>query len=105
MNSTGKAILAYVFGLVSGVIFLAVEKENEFVRKCAAQSFVFSIVWLVISNCLRWVPIVGWIFSSLAGLACFGVWILLIVKAANNTYFRLPVISDLAERYVLHWFA
>ncbi|MCI9272548.1 MAG: DUF4870 domain-containing protein [Clostridiales bacterium] len=104
MTNTAKAVLSYVFGFISGIIFLAVEKDNEFVRKCAAQSFVFSLLWGVVTTVLRWVPIIGWLFSSLAGLACFGVWILLIVKASGNTYFRLPGVSELSERYVIDWF-
>lgn len=104
MNSTTKAALSYVFGFISGLIFLAVEKQDEFVRKCAAQSFVFSLLFAVLQGVVGWIPFIGGILSGLLGLLFVVLWIMLIVKAASNIYFKLPVISDLSEQYVVKWF-
>lgn len=43
MDNRVKAAFSYVFGWITGIIFLAIEKEDEFVRKSAAQSFVLSL--------------------------------------------------------------
>ena len=46
MDNRVKAAFSYVFGWITGIIFLAIEKEDEFVRKSAAQSFVLSLFLL-----------------------------------------------------------
>jgi len=97
MDNRVKAAFSYVFGWITGIIFLAIEKEDEFVRKSAAQSFVLSLL-------VFWIPIAGPVLSGCIGFGGFLLWIILIVKAVQNVYFRLPVISTLSENYVMRWF-
>ena len=104
MDSRVKAAFSYVFGVITAVIFLAVEKEDEFVRKSAAQSFVFSALWLICGLALGWIPFFGPVFSAFLGFCGFLIWIILIVKAIENIYFRLPVIGRFSEKYVMGWF-
>lgn len=104
MDSRSKAVLSYVFIFISGLIFLVTEKQDEFVRKSAAQSFVFSIVFIALGRVCDIIPFVGGLLSGLVGLAGFVLWIVLIAKAGQNIYFKLPIISDLSENYVLKWF-
>ena len=95
---------SYVFGWITGIIFLAIEKEDEFVRKSAAQSFVLSLFLLACNLLVFWIPIAGPVLSGCIGFGGFLLWIILIVKAVQNVYFRLPVISTLSENYVMRWF-
>ena len=37
-------------------------------------------------------------YTSLTGLLGFVLWIIMIVKAYNSEWFKLPVIGDIAER-------
>ena len=104
MDSTTKAALSYVFGWLTGLVFLLTEKQDEFVRKNAAQSFVLSLLLMVLTGLCSVVP-----FLRVAGVASLGVlgaalWILLIVKSSRGVYYRLPFVSDLSEKYVLDWF-
>ena len=101
MDNRVKAAFSYVFGWI---IFLAIEKEDEFVRKSAAQSFVLSLFLLACNLLVFWIPIAGPVLSGCIGFGGFLLWIILIVKAVQNVYFRLPVISTLSENYVMRWF-
>ena len=104
MDNRVKAAFSYVFGWITGIIFLAIEKEDEFVRKSAAQSFVLSLFLLACNLLVFWIPIAGPVLSGCIGFGGFLLWMILIVKAVQNVYFRLPVISTLSENYVMRWF-
>ena len=95
MDNRVKAAFSYVFGWITGIIFLAIEKEDEFVRKSAAQSFVLSLFLLACNLLVFWIPIAGPVLSGCIGFGGFLLWIV---------YFRLPVISTLSENYVMRWF-
>src|SRR2546421_10757894 len=52
LNARTEALLSYVLGWFSGLIFFVIERKNRFVRFHAAQSFIFfgivSVVYIVI---------------------------------------------------------
>lgn len=104
MKSNTKAMLAYLGLYVTGIIFLAIEKDDEFVRKSAAQSVVFGIAANLLSLCIRFTPFLGGLFHFIFSLLCFAGYIILICKAYNKVYFKIPVISDISEKYVINWF-
>ena len=58
------ALLTYVLGWVTGLVFLLIEKEDDFVRFNAAQSIVVFGGLTV----LTFVPILGQILSIFYGL-------------------------------------
>ncbi len=104
MQNSKEAAISYIFGFVSGIILLYMEKHNEFVRKSAAQSVVFSVTSILLSWILNIIPFFGMFLSSCMGFITFLIWIILIIKASKNIYYKLPVIGDIAEKYVLEWF-
>jgi len=112
MSSNIAALLTYILGFITGIIFLVIDpyKNDRFVRFHAFQSIFLSVVWIAFR--LVWGSIVvGLIWSpfsplgaflglismlvSLAFLACV---IFLMYKAYNNERFKLPVIGDLAAK-------
>lgn len=108
------AALSYVLGLVTGLIFVLIERENRYVRFHAFQSILYSVAWLILViawNILAVIigmasPALGLIFGLIGilvwlvlGLGAFVLWIVLIVKAYQGQTFKLPVIGDMAERY------
>lgn len=101
MTRQTKAALAYVLGFISGIVLLAIEKDDEFIRKCSAQSIVFSILCIAAAILLGLIPLAGNILRSCFSLFVFMVWVALIIKASKNIYFRLPLISNIAEKYIL----
>jgi len=122
-SSTGldeniAALLSYVFGWLSGLIFFLMEKDSRLVRFHAMQSILLSVAAIVILV-VFWIVagILGVVLSYISGLLSFLLWIVTVlvggvlglaivvgaiiclVKAFQGQYFKLPVIGNLAEKY------
>ncbi len=101
-SSTGlkpnvAALLCYVAGFVSGIVFIVIEKENKFVRFHALQSIITFGAFFV----LQWVFSVMFYVAPLVMLLNLGslaLWIILMIKAYQGEKFKLPVISDIVEK-------
>ena len=114
--------LSYLFGVITGVIFFVVDKENAFVRFHAAQSIVLSIgafvvfaALSVISSIVTTVLFVGGgstagfalfglvsllmtLLWSVVGLGLFVVWVYLMVRTYQGETVRLPLVAGFADR-------
>ena len=122
-SSTGldeniAALLSYVFGWVSGLIFFLIEKDSRLVRFHAMQSLLFNVLVAVVGIAL-WIVlfVVFLVVSQVSGalatllslvsllvwgvfaLAVFAGFILCLVKAFQSQYFKLPVIGNFAEKF------
>lgn len=104
MKSNTKAALCYVFGIISALIFLAIEKNDEFVRKSAAQSLAFNLLFLVVDYAVRFIPIFKTLIASSLRLFFVVVAVILIIKALQRIYYKLPFVGDFAEKYFLNLF-
>ncbi|MEN3014865.1 MAG: DUF4870 domain-containing protein [bacterium] len=96
------------------IVFLLIERENNFVRFHAIQSaLIFSIamVFIVISSVVScfasFIPAIGQILSCVCTLAiipfsiAYSVLIIfLAIKAYQREHFKLPIIGDYAEKVV-----
>ena len=47
MDRRAKAVFSYLLGFISGFFILMTERKDPFLRKCAAQSVVFSAAWWI----------------------------------------------------------
>ena len=104
-SSTGldaniAALLTYLLGFISGIIFLAIEKDSQFVRFHAMQSTIVSVGLFVLNIALGFIPILGWLVGLLLAPVAFILWIFLMFKAFQGERFKLPVIGDIAEQQV-----
>lgn len=105
-SSTGNeklmGALAYLLGPVTGIVFLVVEKKNEYVRFHAMQSAILFGGILLLSVALGIIPVLGWfialIISPLIGLVSFILWLVLMWKAYSGEKYKLPYVGDLAEK-------
>ena len=102
-SSTGiepkiAGLLCYILGWVSGVIFLVIEEESEFVKFHARQSIVLFGLLTVAGILVPIVPFLGVILSKLLGAAGFIAWVLMMVFAAQGKKTELPVVTELAEK-------
>jgi uncharacterized membrane protein len=93
-------LLCYVAGWVSGIILFVLEQRNKFVRFHAAQSIVAFGTLTVAGIILGLIPVVGVAFSSIIGIIGFIIWIIMMVKAANGEWYKLPWAGDVAEKIV-----
>ncbi len=108
LSENAAALLSYVLGWITGVIFFVIDRR-PLVRFHAAQSIVtfggLHIVRIVLGIAFG----VGWGFGywgglgigvvllSLLGLLTFVLWIICMVKAYQGVRFKLPVAGDIAE--------
>ncbi|HEY0762400.1 MAG TPA: DUF4870 domain-containing protein [Pyrinomonadaceae bacterium] len=122
-SSTGldeniAALLSYVFGWVSGLIFFLIEKDSRLVRFHAMQSLLLQVVFVVLAIVI-WVIVfvlviiasqVSGLLSTLVSIVATLIWIVLIlgivvawimclIKAYQSQYFKLPVIGNFAEKF------
>src|SRR5215216_6054747 len=122
-SSTGldenvAALLSYIFGWVSGLIFFLIEKDSRLVRFHAMQSLLLNVLIAVIVIALMIVffvlmligsqisGIVSTLFSLIATLVwfLFGIGVLIavimcLIKAYQGQYFKLPIIGNFAEKF------
>lgn len=95
-----------MLGWLTGIVFLLLEKENKFVRFHAMQStitFLGLTILSIILTPLAFLPYVGilvslidWLIMIIAIVA----WILCIIKAYQGEKYKLPIVGDMAEKYV-----
>ncbi len=90
-------LLCYLFMWVTGLIFLLIEKENQFVRFHAIQSIALNVVLWVLYIILWFIPIIGWIINIFLAIGIFILWIVCMYKAYKGEKFKLPVIGNFAE--------
>jgi uncharacterized membrane protein len=92
------ALLCYVGVWVSGIVFLILEQKNRFVRFHSLQSIMtFGALFIAGSIVVRFPVIGGWL-SGVISLIGFILWIVLMVKAGQGEWFKLPWVGDFAER-------
>ncbi len=114
MTSTGldenvEGALAYLLGPITGIVFLIIEKESQFVRFHAMQSTITFAGFWILSMILGYalIPVMGFGFAVFAGLlvmlvnlVAFVTWLVCMYKAYKGEWFKLPVVGDIAEQQV-----
>ena len=93
------ALLTYILGWVSGLVFFLIEKENKFVRFHAMQSIVVFGALSILTIALGVVPGVGIMLAPIVYIVELIVWVILMVKAYQGEKFKLPVAGDVAEKH------
>jgi uncharacterized membrane protein len=123
-SSTGldeniAALLAYIFGWVSGLIFFLMEKDSKLVRFHAMQSILLNVCilvllfggWIVTFILVLIASQLADIMGAVAGFLALLVWliiagalliavILCLVRAYQGKFFKLPIIGNLADKIV-----
>jgi len=99
MQENIAAMLSYLLGFITGLVFFLLEKENQFVRFHAMQSIiVFGSLWIV-GTVIGVIPILGWAIAGILGFVGLILWIILMVKAYQGEKYKLPWAGNLAEKW------
>ena len=98
LDANVAACLSYVLGLITGIIFYVLEKENKFVKFHAMQSIVVFGAVFVLGIILPFIPVIGLILLPIVYIGSIVLWILLMVKAYQGETFKLPIAGDIAEK-------
>jgi len=92
-------LLCYVLGWISGIVFVLLERENNFVKYHAVQSIIVFGAISVVSIIFSWIPILGLIVNIILGVLAFVLWIFLMVKASQGERYKLKWAGDYAEKW------
>lgn len=98
MDANLAALLSYLLGFITGIVFFILEKDSKYVKFHAMQSILVSVAIMIINFILGLIPILGWILAFLISVASIILWIVLMIKAYKYTWFKLPVIGEIAEK-------
>ena len=98
MQPNVAALLSYLLGWITGLIFYLIEKENKFVRFHAFQSIVVSGALTALSIVLMLVPVIGWALIPVVNIVGLILWIICMIKGYQGEKFKLPIAGDLAEK-------
>lgn len=96
-----SGVLAYLFWIVGGILFLVVEKQHPIVRFHAAQSVVLAIaeialyVVIMILGSILWFL---WFLLAIFWLLPLVLRLFLMYKAYLLEGWKLPVLGDYAEK-------
>jgi uncharacterized membrane protein len=98
MQPNVAALLSYLVGFITGIIFYVIEKENKFVRFHAMQSIITFGFLFVLGFILGVIPLIGWVLMPVLWIVEVVLWIVLMVKAYQGEKFKLPIAGDIAEK-------
>ena len=122
-SSTGldenlAALLSYVLGWISGLVFFLIEKDSRLVRFHAMQSLLLNVAGAILGIALWIVSLISFlILSQISGILSFlvsavvglvavviGIGLLVgviicLIKAYQGQYFKLPVVGNMAEKF------
>lgn len=98
--------LCYLFGGVTGVLFLLMEpySRSREIRFHAWQSILLNVLYfatVVLFRITWFLPFIGRLFILglvLAQIVAVGLWLYLMFTAFNGQKVKLPILGDMAER-------
>ncbi len=116
-NGTGlepnlAAALACFIPIVGGLLFLALEKQDRYVRFHAMQSLllgvIFIAIWIgvqVLALAFTLIPILGWligiliwVFGIVIGLGYGLLWIVTVIQAFSGKEWEVPLVGPMARK-------
>lgn len=100
LDSNIAGPLCYLLGVITGIVFLLIEKEDRNVRFHAYQSTAVFGGIFVLSVAVGWVPLIGWMISLILAPVSLILWIVLIYKAFQGERWELPVVGKWAREQV-----
>lgn len=101
--------LCALFPLIGGLIFIIIEKKNQFVRFWAMQSLFFfgfgvavNILFsFILLPTLGRIPVINWLvflLLFLIGLGLLLLWIVTVIMAFIGKEWEIPVLGKLARQ-------
>ena len=118
LDANVAALLAYLLGLLGGIVFFVLEKESKYVKFHAMQSILFNagvavlviglvivsmIVQLIASNVSSGLGVIVALLSTLIWVVIFiGIFVaavMCLIKAYQGKMFKLPIIGNMAEKF------
>ena len=101
MRADIEAALTYLFGCITGVLFLILEQKNDYVRFNAWQSTLLFFGMLALHMCFIWQNIIS-IILMVVDILLIAFLMFTAYKNAQDSLvrFELPIIGKLASKWV-----
>jgi uncharacterized membrane protein len=96
MDDKTKGILAYIFGIIAGTIFLFSKESTQIVKQHSANGFVTNVMTIILYILFSF-NIRTWMLLPLVWAFAIAILVIGIVKVCNNSDPNIPVISDIAK--------
>ena len=93
LDENVAGLLCYLFGFVTGIIFLVVEKKSSFVKFHAKQSTITFLGLFVLSLLFGWIPVIG----ALILIFSIILWFILMIRALQGKRYLLPIVGKMVE--------
>jgi uncharacterized membrane protein len=104
MGDNVAGALCYLFGFITGIIFLVLAPYNQskFVRFHAFQSIFLNIAWFVLTLAIGFLAALthglAALLYPLVGICGLVLWLFMMYSAFNNKKIKIPFVGDLAEK-------
>jgi uncharacterized membrane protein len=100
MDENVEGLLAYLGWWITGIIFLVLERDSDFVRFHAMQSTVTFLGITILGWIFELIPFVGWVLTNLTWLLGVVFWILGMLEAYQGKLYKFPYVGDLSEQWL-----
>jgi uncharacterized membrane protein len=100
LQANVAAGLAYLFGIIGGIVMLVGGGTNPFVKWAAAQSITLWGVYIVLEIALTFLtPFIHFLglIWMLVGLLWFVLWLWTFITAFQGKEVRVPIIADITS--------
>lgn len=98
LDVTVAAMLTYLLGFFTGLLFLSVERTSPFVRFHAYQSTLTSLSLIAIDLLLQALPFGGVLVVFVMWPLGLVLWVFLMFTAFRGQAIQLPFIGEFAAR-------
>lgn len=98
LSETIATFIAYLFGWISGLLMLLVEKDSEEIRFHGAQSVTVFGTLTVLNILLPFIPAVGPLLLGVLAPVTMLAWIVLMVMSLLGCAPHIPVIENFAQQ-------
>ncbi|MEM0227699.1 MAG: DUF4870 domain-containing protein [Ignisphaera sp.] len=92
--------LAWLLSIVGAVLAMVLKPGYRYAKYWAYLSlsfFILIIIASVISMVLAIIPFVGWVLAGLISIGLVVVWIIGIIKSLQPTWWKPPLVYDIAK--------
>ncbi len=96
-NEKTKSVLAYIFGIIGGVIVLVMKDTEKNTKIHAAQSITIFLAYYIIKFVYNFIPFGIPYFKYILSALYLIAIIVGIVKACNEDEPDIPIIGDIAK--------
>ena len=106
-NRNLVAAISYLFGFVTGIVILFIEKDDKYIRFHATQSvlvfgviFAANIIINIVLAPIDFLGVVTTLLSTIISVVAVIIWAVSMYRAFSGAIFKWPFVGEIAEKRV-----